>query len=208
MAGSTPKDIAGQTFGRLTAIEMAGKKGSRILWHCKCRCGGEKTVDGVRLRNGAVRSCGCLKREGNNKKHGQNARGKRTRTYNSWHHMRDRCTNMDSHRWEHYGGRGITVCERWAKFENFAADMGQCPPGHTIDRIDNNGNYEPGNCRWADAKTQSRNTRRNVYLTANGETLPIWEWAELLGTTSDTLNMRRHRGWTDDQIVNTPIGQN
>ena len=201
-------DITGSRFGRLTAIEKAGSGRGRALWACLCDCGGHKIVDGVRLRNGAVKSCGCWKTDMPAQlRHGQNRTGNRSKAYSSWHHMRDRCLNPASAKWEHYGGRGITICDRWATFEAFYEDMGDCPPGHTIDRIDVNGNYEPGNCRWADALAQSRNVRRNVKLSMGGETLPVWEWSERVGISVTTLIMRRRRGWSDSEALTTPMGQ-
>lgn len=208
MSGSKPKNIFGERFGRLVAIEMVGRKGSRIMWRCKCECGGEKVASGVDLRRGTVNSCGCIKGEGIQLRHGHNRRGKRSRTYNSWHHMRQRCNNPNSHKWDDYGGRGIKVCDRWQdSFDNFLEDMGECPHNCTIDRIDNDGDYTPENCRWATAKTQSRNTRRNVYFTHGGETLHLREWAKRTGISADTLNMRRLRGWSDEEIVTTQLGK-
>ena len=131
----------------------------------------------------------------------------RTRTYKIWFGMKKRCKDESSNRFASYGGRGIRVCERWEVFENFLADMGECPAGMSIDRIDTNGNYEPSNCRWASAKEQARNRRYNKLLTANGETKPVAEWAEQLGIDQRVIHLRLKRGWTEQQAIDG-TGQN
>lgn len=114
---------------------------------------------------------------------------KTTIEYRAWTSMRSRCFNRNHHKWKNYGGRGITICDRWLKsFESFASDMGQRPgPGYSLDRIDTNGNYEPGNCRWATAREQANNSRSNRVITWNGETLTLTEWARRLGRNAGTL---------------------
>lgn len=110
--------------------------------------------------------------------------------------MKSRCFNPNNIRFHRYGERGITVCDRWMSFESFYADMGDCPPGMTLDRIDNDGNYEPGNCRWATVREQSQKTSRIRFLTFNGETLSLAEWARRLGIRANTLTMRLNTyGW-------------
>jgi hypothetical protein len=156
------KNVAGQKFGRLTALAPIGvvMPGKGIVWHCRCDCGKEVGLRGTHLLSGATQSCGCYGAE--RERTGTPTHGKRSsRVYNIYLKMRDRCLNprCDSYRW--YGARGVTICERWLEgFENFYADMGDPPTDrHSIDRIDPNGNYEPGNCRWADPVTQTRNRR-------------------------------------------------
>ena len=120
--------------------------------------------------------------------------------------MRDRCNNPNEPSFHRYGGRGIKVCERWnSSFENFLADMGERPDGMTIDRADNDGDYEPGNCKWATRKEQSWNTRRNRYFELNGENLIMSEWARRLGTSTDTIDMRLKSGWPLEKALTQKV---
>jgi hypothetical protein len=121
--------------------------------------------------------------------------------------MKQRCQNRNYHSWETYGGRGITVCERWQKFENFLADMGEPPKGASIDRIDNNGNYEPSNCRWATPKAQQRNRRVTRMLTFEGKKQPLAELAERFGIQRRTLVARIRTGWTVEDALTRPVRQ-
>lgn len=127
-----------------------------------------------------------------------------TRAYLTWQHMKRRCLNPKLGQFKDYGGRGITICERWMRFGNFFADMGERPKGKTLDRIDNNGNYEPGNCRWATKKEQQRNMRSNRLVTINGATMCAIEWAEISGTSPITIITRLGRGWDSERAVFQP----
>ena len=159
-------DITNQRFGRLTAIRRAGYgPNQHIQWLCRCNCGTEKIIAGSHLRGGLIQSCGCFLRErrsAGNIRHGHARIGKRSKMFQAWCGMRARCTNPRNKFWKSYGGRGIQVCERWQGpdgFSNFLADMGERPERMTLDRINNDGDYTPSNCRWATQHEQRMNQR-------------------------------------------------
>ena len=156
------KDISGEVFGFLTVVKYYGGDRYGAVWECVCECGARKMVHGAVLRLGSVRSCGCKRGQLISlavTRHGYARGGKVAREHAIWRGMITRCTNAKRKGFADYGGRGIEVCARWLQFENFITDMGAAPAGYSIDRIDNDRGYEPGNCRWADAKTQARNRR-------------------------------------------------
>jgi hypothetical protein len=169
---NTRLDLTGQPFGRLTVSILIGNAGKRVMWSCRCSCGNVVNVSTSHLRSGHTQSCGCLKSEATSDrnrltaKHGMYG----SREWRSWKAMKDRCYLASHSKYRLYGGRGIRVCIRWmVSFENFFADMGPRPEGTTIDRFPNkDGNYEPGNCRWATASQQNANRR---------------SWAKKLGAT-------------------------
>lgn len=189
------KPLESDRYGRLSVLKSV--KGG---WLCQCDCGNETIVAGSHLREGRVVSCGCYHAERQHeatRTHGMTG----TPGYDSWVAMRQRCTNPDRADWKNYGGRGIRICEAWDDFARFIADMGAPEPGQTIERVDNNGNYEPGNCRWATRTEQTRNTRRTRLLTINGTTKPLVTWCEDLGVPYWTAHARLRRGATPEEAL-------
>lgn len=182
-------DLTGQRFGRLTVIEFAGHVAAgrerKRTWLCRCDCGASIQVIAGSLRTSNTISCGCVHKEivgARFRTHGASNGQDGTRTYSAWLAMKARCTYPQHIGWADYGGRGITVCDRWASsYEAFLADMGPCPPGHTTDRENCNGNYEPGNCRWLPGHLQARNTRKTVRVVYNGEAIPLISACEATG---------------------------
>lgn len=199
-------DMRGRRFGRLVALEDAGTgdgfQGDH-RWRCICDCGVEKTVSGVHLRSGRTASCGarCALRPPKARPLGGDPS-----LYGIWKKMRDRCDNRRNKRFADYGCRGIRVCPRWETFALFCVDVGQRPSAeHSLDRFpDMNGNYEPGNVRWATRHEQQRNMRRNRLLAWNGETLPLSAWAEKVGLSTTVLATRLRRGWSLEDALTKP----
>lgn len=198
---------AGTRFGNLVVVSYseagktpAGKTLRRL--RCRCDCGIEKDFSPGNVRNGLSRSCGKCK---SNRLGVENV--KKMPEYSSWRAMWKRVTNSKHRFYKFYGGAGISIHPPWASFEVFFEDLGLRPSmGHSLDRIDNVGNYTPENCRWATRKEQMRNTRYNRIITAKGESRPVAEWAEILGVKPYTLYNRANMGWPDEEIINTPVG--
>jgi hypothetical protein len=195
------KNLLGQAFGRLKAIgEGAHIVDGGTTWICLCECGTTCRVRTCNLTSGKTKSCGCTRHDSVTK-HGMSE----TPEYHVWEGMLQRCTNPQYHQYSYYGGRGITVCLRWMQFENFFADMGRRPPNLSLERIDNNVGYEPGNCRWA-TKTEQQNNRRNtVNLTIDGVTKSVTQWSMETGIGTRTLEHRLKSGWHPKQAVFTKV---
>ena len=202
-------DLSGMRFGKLIAVSLTFKHGRR-QWVCVCDCGGEAICEPGNLRGGNSKSCGCVKRESiraigfASRKHGHKANGNRaTSEYQAWAAMKHRCSNPANVAWKNYGGRGIYVCERWRNsFEDFFADMGYRPDKqYDLDRINNNGNYEPGNVRWATRAQNVRNQRSNFLIEINGVSKCGAEWAEIAGRERHTIINRYKRGIRGDALL-------
>lgn len=202
-------DLTGKRFGRLSVTSFAHANPPRrqAYWNALCDCGERVVVHGSRLRLGHTKSCGCRVRDAGAERlfvHGEYGSAE----YRTWRGMLNRCHNTREPGFANYGGRGIVVCHRWRdSFKNFLADMGRKPSTrHSIDRIDNDGNYEPDNCRWATAKEQSRNQSTNRFLTYGGETMPVAAWAERVGVKASTISRRLALGWTVDRTLTSGTG--
>jgi hypothetical protein len=198
-------DLTGQVFGRLTA-RLIDRSGKRIRWVCDCECGGKAVVAVSDLIGSHTRSCGCLWRE---TVPGHNASHRRTGSYlhRIWGLMIQRCHNPNNPAYPKYGGRGIVVCQRWREsFEAFAADMGERPTDrHSVERKNNDGNYNPENCVWATRSEQARNRKSSRLLTLDGVTRTAAEWSEITGLMSWTIRQRIDRyGWTVERALTTP----
>lgn len=202
---------AGSVFGRWTVLSAGavrvGKKNPkfRAAFKCRCECGQVKDgILGYNLLSGCSMSCGCIRKELMTR-HGDIE----SQEYCSWKSLRHRCLNPNDASFRNYGGRGITVCERWHSYENFLADMGRKPtPEHTIERVDNNRGYEPGNCVWATDGQQARNRRFNHWITVNGDARVLTDWARMIGIDPSTLGKRIARGWPEEEAVKVPAIRN
>lgn len=194
---------SGGVFGRLTVLENV----RRNLWECQCVCGNKTVIPGHRLLSGNTKSCGCLKRSvlgEASRKHGMaNSRltGYANKAYGVWQAMKDRCANTKRKDYPRYGGRGIKVCERWSSFENFLSDMGEPPEGHTLDRVDNDGDYSPDNCRWATRKEQVYNSSRVKIVCIDGESKALRSWLQHFGLARHTYYQRLQKGCTEVQAL-------
>lgn len=200
-------NLEGMTFFRFSVIrrETNGPTG-KTRWLCKCSCGTSRIVIGSDLRSGSHKSCGCLRHTPEHKPwkiHGMCD----SPTYQSWSAMKDRCLNAQNHSFSFYGKRGIVICERWLRFENFLEDMGERPEGMTLDRYpDNNGDYEPNNCRWATPKQQAHNRRDNRLIEAFGETKTLTGWSEdsRCRVIFITLKKRLDAKWDSERAISLP----
>ncbi len=203
---NTRSNLKGMRFGRWTVVGLSPTRGWPT-WVCVCDCGKSKELKAERIKRRESRSCGCLQRELTSKRSVRQTDPLWDRERRIHQGMRQRCSNPNNKWYHRYGGRGIKVCDRWLESaQNFFDDMGHAPEGFELDRIDNDGNYEPLNCRWASRSQQMRNTGVNRRLTHGGQTLLMSEWAEILGVSLSTLKSRVRIGWSDERVVTTPAG--
>jgi len=212
-------ELAGQRFGSLVAIHsLHSARDGRLRWHCQCDCGATHEVEARYLRSGNTTSCGCAMRK-STQRIGSANRGwftpvpsgcemgdSKSAEYRTWVLMRRRCLDPKCHSFEKYGGRGILVCAEWRdSFPSFLRDMGRKPTAaHSLDRIDNNGNYEPGNCRWATMREQTNNRRVTRFVTAYGQTKALTDWVREVGICRETIIDRLERGWSVERALSTP----
>ena len=199
-------DLTGKTFGKLTVIKEIDSLKHHTVWLCRCQCGKETQVEVSNLRNGNTQSCGCLRGErlGDRRRtHGMGSVERRERLYSIWAGMKYRCFNPKGKSFKDYGGRGISVCKQWLQFENFrdwALKTGY-QDDLEIDRINNDGNYEPNNCRWATRSQNQSNRRNNRLITINGETKTLSQWAEDFGLSINTIVSRIRNGWVNEELI-------
>lgn len=214
-------DLRGRKYGRLSPVELLAIRKSHPTWRCRCDCGKVTAVRSDHMKSGRQVSCGCHQAEirGNAQRtHGEshypNGENKQTAEYTAWMMMRARCNNPNAKRFDRYGGRGIRVCYRWETgegglggYECFLADMGRKPsPKHSIDRYpDNDGNYEPGNCRWANYNQQARNRSDTVIVESDGESISLADACEELGVSYRRVRGRMDRGWSFQRAVSEPV---
>ncbi len=210
--GHYNKDEAGRRYGRLTVLSKGpdGGKYDRSHWLCKCDCGNTKVISQDALRGGGTMSCGCLIRDVVKERsttHGETCEYSRgSKEYKAWATMKWRCHNRNNTR---YGGRGISVCQRWLdSYVDFLIDVGRAPsPEYSLDRINNNGNYEPGNVEWSTRIRQANNTRRNRLIAINEQVYTVGEWARITGIRYATIYARLSRGWIPERAVFDPAGK-
>lgn len=218
--GTLKNDITGQTFNYLTAIKRMSNQGTTIMFLFKCICGNKKVMSAKKVRYGSTKSCGCMKIELCRKGrtiHGHAAKHKKKSgktnngsiTYKTFHNMHERCYKKTHVDYDNYGGRGIKVCQRWQGkngFINFLLDMKEKPEGYEIDRYPNNdGDYEPNNCRWATPSQNSCNRRTNIKIYYKQKIKTISEWSILLDIPYDALQVRLKRGWSNSKALETPL---
>ena len=196
------KDETGNVYGKLTVIEFAGVRSDhRAFWRCRCECGKMAKVAGIDLRKKHIKSCGCLGARQNGLSH--------SLAYDVWKAMKRRCCSINHKDYRHYGGRGITICDRWREsFLAFLEDMGPRPfPGATVERVNNDGPYSPDNCQWATRLEQAQNTRKTRLITHNGTTKSLSGWAKQLGLAHKTIAYRLNHGWSIKKALTTPPRQ-
>ena len=202
-------DMTGKTFGRLKVVRLAYMR-KEAIWECSCSCGRTAVVSGYLLRAGKTNSCGCLRAEirpSLTRTHGASSltsSPELRRTWMCWKGILSRCNNPNTRIYQHYGGRGITICDRWNNFQVFLSDMGLKPHGYTIGRIDNNAGYHKENCRWETMSEQANNRRSSRLLTIQGRTQSLMSWCAEYGIDRNTVTKRLKLGWPADLAITTP----
>lgn len=196
-------DKAGRRFGRLLVIGFSHMRGRTSMWRCRCDCGNEHAVSSNNLTSNHTRSCGCLENEARKKRHAEMVKHGKSSSieFRTWTHLRGRCNNPTDSAYAGYGGRGIKVCERWDSFANFLADMGPRPKGTSIDRIDNDGDYCPENCRWASSTQQGRNRRTTRMVEWEGRRLSLSDFCDQMRLNYERVYHRVQRGYTIEQAI-------
>lgn len=204
-------NLEGYKYNLLKVLSFTGNAHSKRgkIYLCECKCGNRLELPTAYIRKGSPYSCGCEKRTRKDKGTRRGNRLNDERLYRTWKRMRMRCNNPNFHQSKDYGDRGIKVCEEWSDYLNFKkwALCNGYSEKLSIDRIDNNGDYSPQNCRWATSEQQSNNQRSNVLLTYKGETKTAAQWAKEIGITKSSMYHRLHRGWTVEEIITIPMGQ-
>lgn len=206
-------DLTGTRRNRLTAVKFVGRdvKNAKRLWEFLCDCGNTTVAASGSFLAQTVKSCGCLRSEVSraqgllNATHGLARQGLEHPLYGLWVGMHRRCKSESRKEFKSYGARGITVCARWGDFAAFVLDVGNRPPGKTLDRENNDKGYEPGNVRWATSSEQGRNKRTSKLFSCNGIALTVAGWSEVTGIAADTLRKRLYAGWLVENAIKTPL---
>lgn len=210
------KDLSGSRYGSLLVLSFAGwyhtQSQRYSCWNCQCSCGREKVIRGSDVTSGRIVSCGCHKDSSSKVRlttHGHCPNKVDTKEHRAWVSMKQRCLNPKDFAYHNYGGRGICIHHDWINsFSSFLSHIGLAPtPEHSLDRIDSNGNYEPGNVRWATRHQQCRNRRTNVILTHDGRSMTMQDWSNETGIAPQTMRVRLDRGWSHSECVTIPPRQ-
>lgn len=196
-------DLSGIKYNRLTGIKFDYRIGTDYFWICRCDCGNIKSIKSNSFKRGDIKSCGCLYVESRKTIHVTHGEANKSKEYRTWLAIKRRCLDKNDKRYHDYGGRGITICIDWTySYENFLLSVGRAPTNnHSIDRIDVNGNYEPGNVRWSTRIEQQNNMRSNVMITYMGETKTLAQWCRELGLKYGTVSTRISRGWAINKAL-------